>query len=267
MLPRLSVAAVVIFAASAGSSFAAGLVPHEAVYELKLASQPDTIASVDARIALQLKPDGCEGLSLDYRFVARFHQSDEITVTDQQTLSRESRIGDRFEFETKTLVDGAPQETVKGTAENAGGATRVAFTKPVERKAELPLANFPLHHTNVLIESALAGKRVVEAKIFDGDNEPDKNLTTTALIVPTKVGEASEPNAAIRDRVEGLRSWRITESYFNDDSNGDGLPIFETRYRLYENGVTDELYMDFGDYALAGKLGRLEYLADGTCTR
>ncbi|MBB3998701.1 EipB family protein [Aureimonas pseudogalii] len=257
-------ASLLLLLAAGGKASAVDLVPHEAVYELSLAEPSDDIESVDARIALQLKRDTCAAMALDYRFVARFHQNDEITVTDQQTISRETLDGSRFDFETKTLVDGSEQETVRGQASSNAGGTSVAFTEPVTREATIALSRFPLQHTADLIQKAIAGERVVEAKIFDGDNEPDKNLVTTSLIAPAKVDAPSNP--VIAEKVAGLRSWRVTESYFNEDSDRDGLPIFETRYRLFENGVTDDLFMNFGAYALSGKIGRLQYLGEATCT-
>ncbi|MBC8131251.1 MAG: DUF1849 family protein, partial [Rhizobiaceae bacterium] len=70
----------------------------------------------------------------------------------------------------------------------------------------------------------------------------------------------------IGGRLSGLQSWRISESYYNSDSDPDGMPVFQTSYRLYENGVSDELTLDFGTYAFEGVLSRLD-LFDGTACR
>lgn len=242
---------------------AADLQPHEAVYDLALVAQSSDFNSIDGRIALQLKPDACAGLTLDYRFMARFHQDSELTVTDQQTLSKESRDGRRYEFRTKTLVDGAEQNKVEGVAVNDANATHVTFEAPVKRETDLPLSVFPLGHTAKLIDAALKGERMVQANLFDGDDDADKLLTTTSLILPAKAGtHAMDPLVA--KTLEGLRSWNITESYYNSDSDDDGMPVFETRYRLYENGVSDELHLDFGDYTLEGGLARLQFFDRAT---
>ena len=37
-------------------------------------------------------------------------------------------------------------------------------------------------------------------------------------------------------------------------------------FTLYENGVTNDLVMDYGDYALAGTLQTIEPLAKTNCT-
>ncbi|WP_182084550.1 DUF1849 family protein [Aureimonas sp. ME7] len=254
----LPLVALMPIAFDAAPAKAFDLQPHEAVYDLELATQTQNFSQVEGRIALQLKPDTCSGFVLDYRFLARFHEEDELTVTDQQTLAKETRDGKRYEFRTRTIVDGTEQGVVEGTASNEGAQTSVTYTSPVQRETTLPLSVFPLGHTAQLAERAKAGDRVVQSKLFDGDDEAEKQLTTTAVLFPAKA-EDVPAKPEIATLVEGLRAWNVTESYFNDDSNDDGMPIFETRYRLYENGVSDKLYLDFGDYTLKGDLSRLQY--------
>ena len=238
------------------------LAPHEAVYDLTLDQPGSGINGAQGRIALQLKSESCDSMSLDYRFVVRFHEDSELTVTDQHTLSRESRSGDRFEFETKTSIDGAEQESVKGKAVTEGDRTHIDYEQPVVRQTEIPKAAFPLGHTAAIIEKARAGQRIFETPLFDGDNEAEKGLTTTAIITSAK--PEAKPQGPADPTLAGVKSWMIVESYYNKDSDRDGMPIFETRYRLYENGVSDELRMNFGAYALKGNLTRLTLLED-TC--
>ncbi len=261
---RLLTLGAVIQTAALMPATAAALRPHEAVYDLTLDRSDSDISGAQGRIALQLKQDACEALSLDYRFLVRFQQETETTMTDQRTLSRETVKGDRFEFETRSTIDGAEQETVQGKAENGPGGTHIAYEKPVAREVEIELATFPLHHTAQIIEKAQMGQRIFETRLFDGDNEADKGLTTTALIAPFVEKPADKPSEAVATQLAGLRSWLIIESYYNKDSDKDGMPIFETRYRLYENGVSDDLKLDFGSYALKGHLSHLS-LMDASC--
>lgn len=241
--------ASILLASAAG---AAPLAPHRAVYDLSLASQTEELLDVEGRIALDLQMEGCTLYDLDYRFVARFSQDGEETLTDQRTRAQESTDGRRYTFETQSFVDGMEQPVVSGTAETVEDETGVALTAPVEREFALPASRFPLGHTAALIERALAGERMVQLNLFDGDAEGDKQTTTSTVIMPLPLETQS-----MLEGVEGLRGWRVDESYFNADSDADGLPIFHTRYTLYENGVTDEIYMDFGPYALEGALSEL----------
>ncbi|KQT60308.1 MULTISPECIES: EipB family protein [unclassified Aureimonas] len=251
------------------------LAPHQAIYELRLADRTDDIASADGRIAMALKSETCGVYKLDYRFVARFQQEQEITQTDQQTVSTENVAGTEFDFSTKTFVDGTAEKEVVGEARQDGNATKVVMTEPEERSFALPLSRFPMQHTRELIEKAKAGQQIVEARLFDGDDDSEKLLTSTAIISAHEPAaatpEAAKPEdaaaaarqalqAGIRSALAGLRSWRVSEAYYNSDSDPDGLPVFRTSYVLYENGVSDELKLDFGDYVFAGSLSKLDLL-------
>ncbi|NDV88121.1 DUF1849 family protein [Aurantimonas aggregata] len=270
--------AFLLLGAGTAHATAVELALHRASYDLALSADSSDLVGAEGRIAVEIAGD-CDAYDLDYRFVARFQQEQELIVTDQQTESRESRDGSWFEFETKTFVDSSPQDTVAGTAASDGTRTVVTFTQPGEHRVDIPLALFPMQHTRALIEKAEAGENIVETALFDGDDDPQKELTSTAIIGPVTEGGAgnpeaspaatnglgTEPAATPNDPLAGLRSWRVSESFYNSDSDGDGMPVFETAYTLYENGVSDDLVLRFDGYALTGGLASLDFLDSPDC--
>lgn len=252
------------------------LVPHRASYDLSMREGDGDLVDAQGRIAIEMRRKTCETYNLDYRFVARFQQEQELIVTDQQTRSTESADGERFEFETKTFIDASPETAVIGTASTRDDVTRVSLTAPEVRTVEVPKSLFPMQHTIALIEKAKAGARIVETRLYDGDEEVEKLLTSTAVIAPVPeagTGRDGEgPEAASSDRgtspsgqLAGLAAWRISESFYNSDSDPDGLPIFETAYTLYENGVSDDLVLTFDGYTLAGGLASLDLFEMPDC--
>lgn len=256
------------------------LAPHQAIYELRLADRADDLAGANGRIAMALKSETCGVYKLDYRFVAQFQQEQEVTQTDQQTVSTENTAGTEFEFSTKTFVDGSPEKEIEGEARHDGNATKVEMKEPEKRSFDLPLSRFPMQHTRELIDKAKAGVQIVEARLFDGNDDSEKLLTSTAIISPNEMSpaasETKKPDdaaaatkaalkASIGASLAGLRSWRISEAYYNSDSDPDGLPVFQTSYVLYENGVSDELKLDFGTYVFAGSLSKLDLLDTPKC--
>ncbi len=264
----LGAAAASIVAADAEASSV--LVPHQAVYDLALASQDAGIVDAEGRIAMNIRSRACEAWDLDYRFVARFRQDQEVTLTDQQTVSTESRVGDVFDFTTKTFVDGSPEKEVKGVARQAAEGTKVTMQSPERKNYVLPSARFPMQHTEELIRRAKAGDRIVESKLFDGDDDAEKLLTSTAIIAAVETPAAGATAgagaaSAVKAKLAGMRAWRISESYYNTDSDDDGMPVFQTSYVLYENGVSDELVLDFGTYSFKGTLRQLDILAAPDC--
>ncbi len=256
------------------------IAPHRASYELSLKDNEGDIADAEGRIAFSVEEKDCEAYALDYRFVARFQQDQEMVVTDQWTKSTESTDGQRLLFETKTFVDTQPQSETQGTAATRDGQTTIALSLPEEKRIDIPAAMFPMAHTVALIDKAKAGQRIVEEPIFDGDSDAEKKLTSTAIIAPIKLtaeagekGSASAKDASGKNataatpeaKLDGLRSWRVSESFYNTDSDADGQPVFQTAYTLYENGVSDDLVLTFDGYSLAGGLASLDLLDRPEC--
>lgn len=277
---------IVLAMLPASTVFAAAmpLAPHQAVYELALAPGSTDFVDAEGRIALKLQTETCGVYALDYRFVAKFQQEEEVTVTDQQTISTENAEGTDFSFTTKTFVDGAPEKEIRGEARREGDGTKVSMQSPVAHSFKLPLSFFPMQHTAKLIEHAKAGDRIVEAKLFDGDDDAEKLLTSTAIISPNDAAPAAVPSTPtsakpgdtgakeaparspeIDRELAGLQSWKVSESYYNSDSDPDGMPVFETSYVLYENGVSDQLTLNFGEYAFKGGLSQLDLLDPKSC--
>ncbi len=52
--------------------------------------------------------------------------------------------------------------------------------------------------------------------------------------------------------------WPVTIAYFDDKEKQDGLPIYRIDFKLYKDGITRDLTMDYGDFAMHGKLVKLD---------
>ena len=59
--------------------------------------------------------------------------------------------------------------------------------------------------------------------------------------------------------------WPVTIAYYNDKTGTDALPIYRMSFKLYDNGITRDLTMDYGDFVLTGKLAKLDILKPETC--
>ncbi len=46
----------------------------------------------------------------------------------------------------------------------------------------------------------------------------------------------------------------MSVAYFDDKTGKDQLPTYRVSFKLYENGITRDLVMDYGDFILSGKL-------------
>ena len=61
-----------------------------------------------------------------------------------------------------------------------------------------------------------------------------------------------------------LASWPVSIGYF-EAKGGDLTPSYQIDFRLYENGVSRDLLIDYGDFSIHGTLTSLEYLKATEC--
>ena len=94
-----------------------------------------------------------------------------------------------------------------------------------------------------------------------------KVYDTTAFIGKmVKPGaDADKLEAAAKDKGLGdLASWPVSIGYF-EPKGGDLTPSYQIDFRLYANGVSRELLIDYGDFSIHGTLTSLEYLKATEC--
>ena len=219
------------------------------------------------RMVYEFNGSPCDGYTTRFRLVTQVISGSDRRLTDQQTTTYENPGKGTFRFVTRTFLNGEPDKEVRGAAHETDTGTEVELTKPVERRLELPKSEFPTQHMLGMIRHARAGDTMYQSRIFDGSEDADQAPVTTTVI-----GRQHAPERDISDKaaVEKLRSepfWPASVAYFDATSNGDETPAYRIAFKLYANGVSGDLIMDYGDFALRGKLVRLETLKQPTCTR
>ncbi len=242
---------------------AAGLMPHRAVYELTLdkASEQSGIADIAGRMVYEFNGSHCTGFTTSFRFVTEIDTNDATRITDQQTKTFESADGKRFDFETKSYVDRALDRELKGSASNENAKLDVKLDKPQENDVSLPAAQFPTQHMLDLLTRAQKGESFYETTLFDGSDEGDKLMSTSVVIGKPTKGTSKEAEAPALGAVSDQNYWPVEMAYF--DLIGDGgeeTPDYRTSFKLYANGLTRDLTMDYGDFSMRGRLVKLEML-------
>tara|TARA_Y100000294_G_scaffold154299_1_gene153867 strand:+ start:1252 stop:2124 length:873 start_codon:yes stop_codon:yes gene_type:complete len=238
---------------------------HRAVYELSLASAAtgSGVARVEGRMALEWIQT-CEGFTALQRIGMRVADMEGRQVDSDYTLSSwESKDGAVFRFNIRSLAGGRKEESFSGraTLEGHGKAGNVRFTKPDGLKLELGAGTvFPTEHTSLLVRSASAGERRIAARMFDGSGK--KGLfDVIAFVTDAMPDGASEVMHPVLDKVP---AWRMRMAFFGV-GRGDETPDYEVDFRMFANGVADHLVLDYGDFAVAGRLSRLEPLTEPGC--
>jgi hypothetical protein len=242
------------------------LVPHRAVYDLALAegrARSENTAGMTGRMVFEFTGAACEGYTVNFRFVVEATGADGMTtVTDLRTSSFEAAAGDSYQFLSQTYSNRALTEEVKGSAAREGDALAVTLTLPKPAEVRLeggPL--FPTQHLAAVIAAAESGRTVYEQSVYDGSDAGNKMYRTTAVIGSPRPATPTGTEAAIGTD----RRWPVSIAYFAAKAEGDQVPEYAISFDLWDNGVSSDLTMDYGDFALSGSLTDFETLPQTPC--
>ncbi len=240
---------------------AAELASHRAVYELDLDPlRSGEVSAADGTMAVEVL-DTCDGWAsrqrMEISVQTREGQAMSI-VTDYTTW--ESRDGLTLRYRLRNTTDGAVAQEIVGDArlERAGGPGEAHYSVPEESTRALPAGTlFPTAHTQALIAAARRGQRLLVAPLFDGTSDEGALNSTTTLL------SGAQPRAVPRfPALSSLPSWRVSVAFF-DDGEDSGTPDSTMAMRYWENGVADEMKIDFGDFSLRGVMRELQLLPSG----
>ena len=262
-----SACAVGATAADASALDARGLVAHRAVYDLQLkdASERSGIEGMYGRMVYEFVGSACKGFTTNFRFVTQVDTGEAKRTTDQQTTTFEDVAANKFNFETKSFTDEQLDKEVRGSAADADEKLKVELSEPDKRELDLAVSHFPTEHMLDVIEKAKQGVTFFESRIFDGSEDGDKSLLTTTIIGKKTEPAKDDPDAAKAGAFAGTAYWPVEIAYFADGGSGDAMPVYRIAFKLYENGITRDLTMDYGDFVLTGKLADLEVFKQEKC--
>jgi hypothetical protein len=238
------------------------LVPHRAVYDLRLkdSSERSGIEGMFGRMVYEFNGSACTGFTTNFRLVTRISTGDESRVSDQQTKTFEDLSARQFHFETKSFTDEQLDKDVSGDASQGEGGVKVELQGQNQREIDLPASAFPTSHMLDIILNAKDDKRIFETRVFDGSENGDQSLLTSTVIGKAATPEKDDGDAGNAGEFAKTPYWPVTIAYFNDGAAGDPTPVYNMSFKLYENGITRDLTMDYGDFALSGSLVKLDIL-------
>jgi hypothetical protein len=271
----LTVLAVVLAGAPAtmaGQVQGPPLQSHLAVYDLSLANAEDRsgITSATGRMVIEVDGSPCDGWTLNFRLVVQYGlDSGKGRLLDSRSNSWESGDGNEMRYARRQYVDNNLEEESLLTARRGQGDQpgTIDLKKPEAKRAVLaPGAVFPVLHQVELTRAARAGKKRLRAVIFDGGDD------SAAYDAIAFIGAEIPP----RDRAGGiegsgvaalasLRSWPVSVSYYKQGGSGEETPDYQVSFEMFDNGVSGDTKLDYGDFALSGKLTRLDFHTAKPC--
>ena len=266
VLPARPAAAQPVAPGVTAEALAAGIArmaAHRAAYRLDLTSSRDnSISAVRGAMVFDVA-DACEGWATRQRMtmtVTDRDGNDVETVSDYATY--EAKDGSRLRFSLVQTTQGSVSTRVLGEAElKPDGSGIVRFVEPAAREDALPPGTLlPMRHTAVSVETARAGRRILVSPLFDGTSDDGAQDTTTIIS-----GWGATPGAPRFPMLADMLSGRMRIAFFERGAptGGAAQPEYEVGLRYFDNGVADEITMDFGDFAVGGRLLELTPLPGG----
>jgi hypothetical protein len=249
------------------------LVPHRAIYEMTLdeARSASGITGIDGRMVFEFTGSACDGYSLNMRMVTQMTDTQgQTNLTDLRSSTWEQGDGKKFRFQSAQYLNDKLGDVTMGRADRGAPTEAVNVKLSQPSRAQINLSGqvfFPTQHSIALIEKALSGKNVFQARIYDGSEKGRKVYATTAFIgtlVRPGADEAKLETPAKEKKLGELPSWPVSIGYF-EIKDGDLTPSYQIDFRLYENGVSRKLLIDYGDFSIQGTLSSLEYLQAKEC--
>lgn len=245
---------------------------HRAAYRLTLDRARDNsdIARAEG-VMLYEVVDACDGWATRQRFSLTLTDrdgQDVETASDYSTY--ETKDGRSIRFSLTQTSQGAVSQHILGDAEVTPEGGRVRYTEPMAKEEALPPGTLlPMLHTVRSLAAARSGSRMLVVPLFDGTS-PDGAQDTTTVIsawqAPQGGAPAAPPAGARFPALAPLGSARMRVAFFDRGaaaSGGASAPDYEVGLRYFENGVADDLKMDFGEFSVDGRMQELAILPGG----
>jgi hypothetical protein len=268
-------AACALMPAPAASQAGIALSPHRAIYEMTLATTRggSGVTAVSGRMVYELTGSACEGYTQNMRFVTQMtNQGGTAMITDLRSSSWEEGSGRRFKFSSSQFRDEKPTEATAGDAARANADDiKVELTKPAKKGLSLSArVYFPIQHSIALLQVAKEGKTAFRADLYDGSEKGEKVYDTVSFIGRRRPPGTNQqlPRVKDADALDQLEAWPISIGYFEPSSDhSDAVPVYELSFLFFENGVSRDLYIDYGEFAIRGELKEITFLAPSKCEK
>lgn len=245
----------------------AALEPHRAAYKLNLLAgshRMSGLSTVTGGLVIEWKRT-CDGWISHQRlgFVAGTETGGDFSH-DVRFSSWEASDGSKMRYTVRSYDGDTLREEFMGEAslqsDEEGGIA--SFTKPDQRQITLPPGTvFPTDHINRILAEANGGQSFVSHEVFDGWGFDALTQVTSAIgsqrtYKPSNDREiSSDPDGEV---------WPVSMAYYNTEQRSD-LPEFEAEFMLTEQGVLQELLLDYGDFRLKATLAEFELLDQPGC--
>lgn len=242
---------------------AAGLASHRAVYDLSLIESRNGGGVEAARGRIVLDFDNtCEGHIVNQRMLVELQNlGGGVVVSDYYLSTYETLDGASLRFTVSNSINGEVIEKADGVATKNTQSGEVTFSDDDIKPIDLPKGVlFPTQHTLKILDAARQGNNLLSAKVYDGNGED--GLQDSLTIIGKTKSETSE--LLIEQGGDDWKSWYIQMSFF-DLGVQASEPDYKVSYQMFENGVGDNITLEYKDFSMLGRLVQIEFKEQEKC--
>lgn len=227
------------------------LLAHKALYTLTLdtAKSGDVVAA-HGTMGYEVT-DACDGWAVRQRLTMTITNADGQDIEMSSDYATwESKDGLRFRYHMRQTTDAAVTSQTDGEAslQKTGGPGEARYTSPHDNTSALPPGTvFPMAHTAAIIAAARDKQHFLNLPLFDGT---DENGVEDSFIVAL---DWKPPMQTNWPPLSLLPSTLVHISFF-DHGPEAVTPSYEVGMRYWENGVADDMKMNFGDFVMNAKM-------------
>lgn len=263
-MPAALAGAALLACAPVGAG-AAEIAPHRALYTMELASaKTDSgVAAATGTMAYQWG-ETCDGWTIEqrYKLTMGYSESEDVEILSN-FVTWEAKDGLHYRFNQRESRNGKAEDEIRGEAalQGAGKPGTAVFEKPKPQTMNMPAGTlFPSAHTMLLINEAQKGTSFLSKQVFDGATEEN------AVLVSAVIGPKVEPDAEAAKTSPLLQrpGWRMRLAFFPADPKAE-KPDYELGMLLLDNGISRDMLIDYGDYAIKATLSTIEALPKPHC--
>ncbi len=249
------------------------LAPHRAVYDLSLsaAGAGSNVTDINGQLVYDFTGSPCEGYTLNTRLITEIADREgKPSVTDIRSQTFERADAGQYRFDTSQYINNKLSEATKGVALRRAGTPNIAVQLDKPSRNLIGLKGnlfFPTQHTVAVLKLAVQGQARLQADIYDGSEKGAKVYeTTTAIGTQFALDDSSNAsNIKNAEVLNGMKAWPVVVSYYDQSKIKDGLPSYEVSFRLFANGVSRKLKLDYGTFSLVGDLKSIEFTKVKPC--
>lgn len=260
------------------ASPAPALVPHKALYDVKLVSikSGSQMVNISGKMYYEWKPS-CEGWITNHRFSLNYEYAETPGMNISSDFTTfENYDGKTLNFSSRRKRDDEIYEELRGFAEmnEKGGAGKATYKMPEGLKFDLEKGIlFPTGHTLNLLEQAQSGKKFYNVQIFDGSDDEgpvfinsfiSKKIGPKAKTLAKDSGFKPASNRAVDASLTDVPYWNVRMAFFPAKDTGSNSD-YELSMIFHENGVISDMRIEYPEFTVSQKLIGLEKLPAETC--